>query len=849
MRTRLWQAVTFSAAAATMLMLASGGSAMSAATFTVGNGTQLDSALGLVSPGDTIVLKSGTYFTVDASTPANGFEIAVDNVTIRGQTTSGGKCQKTATTIVDGDNPPATGPGHVGPVFTVEADNIQFNCFTMRYGTAGIVSVGNDGLNVSNSNFVGNGRDLNAGAPNGDAIWVRDGNNVKVNDSTFSGMGFDGIESDVSANPSNDAWKVKKNTFTNIHNSCIDMTWTTNSVVGELVSGKPRNGNTCTVSGTNGVTDAIVVDDKGVGGPNQIYANTVTNAWLRCFFVGGNFAKFFGNTCVTSHAGEGARLNGDNITSDLFTTTISSGGTSGDCVDATGDNLKLTNTKCGATRALGIEVHGKNAVVKNAQVRQTRFTCFLSDGDKQAWTDISCGDVTGVGFLGLSADGDGSRLTNVSVGDTDGSCFQANGPNEVWTTIKCHGSSSGDGILVNGHDVTVDGFDFKSTYLDCALALVGTVNTTFKNGHCGRVLHAPAVVGFADGLLINKVVVDAAWGDCFDFFAFPSADGTLTNSVGASCGTGSFGDGIRWLGTGTNVISGNDIRQTSLFSLRTVALGGDYTITNNKFHDAQATSCVLVESPNTLTLTGNKAQGCHDSAYELAARFDPIVNNNNGTDASGISGSSPTMHVSCLITCGGGQVKSNVLDGGGNQQPGLLVTNLAGCPGLTISGNTITNMQGTGLEVDGLGCNTLANNTVQDASDVDNLFGIFLNSNANTLTGSDVSFGYDNGIEVGGDSNVVTNNNSHDNGEDGIHVSGTNASLTGNTTKNNAGEGLENDGAGTFLKKNTSSGNRQDCAGTGLGLIDGGGNVCADGTFFTDPGVITAPVRRHHLTH
>jgi hypothetical protein len=81
-----------------------------AATFTVGNGTQLDSTLGLVSPGDTIVLKSGTYLTVDASTPANGFEIAVDNVTIRGQTTSGGKCQKTATTIVDGDNPPATGP-------------------------------------------------------------------------------------------------------------------------------------------------------------------------------------------------------------------------------------------------------------------------------------------------------------------------------------------------------------------------------------------------------------------------------------------------------------------------------------------------------------------------------------------------------------------------------------------------------------------------------------------------------------------------------------------------------------------------------------------------------------------
>jgi len=56
----------------------------------------------LVNPGDTIVLKPGTYFTADASTPANGFEIAVPNVTIRGQTNSSGNCTKTTTTIVDG---------------------------------------------------------------------------------------------------------------------------------------------------------------------------------------------------------------------------------------------------------------------------------------------------------------------------------------------------------------------------------------------------------------------------------------------------------------------------------------------------------------------------------------------------------------------------------------------------------------------------------------------------------------------------------------------------------------------------------------------------------------------------
>jgi Right handed beta helix region len=848
MRTRrLWQVVTFLAAAATMLMLAAGGSAKSLATFTVGNGTQLDAALGLVSPGDTIVLKPGTYFTADASIPPIGFQISVPNVTIRGNT-SGSSCSATAKTIVDGDNPPATGPGHVGWVFTVTADNIQFKCFTMRYGTAGIVTDGFDGLNVQNMRFVGNGRDTSLGEPFGDAIWVRDGNDVRVNANTFSGMGFDGIESDVNFNSSNDGWKVKKNTFTNIHNSCIDMSHNTNAILGELVSGKPKNGNSCSVSGTAGVTDAIVVDDGGVAGPNQIYANTVTNAWLDCYFVRGNSAKFLLNTCVTSQHGMGASLIGDNITSDLFTTTLSSGGTHGNCVTAVGDNLKLTNTKCGATRDSGIVVNGLNAVVTNAEVRQAAASCFLSFGDNQVWTQATCGQVNGP--FGLVATGDGSTFTNVSIGDAVSTCFEAAGPNQVWTTIKCHGSSNGAGIVVTFDNVTVDGFDFGSMYTGCAQAAAGAADVTFKNGHCARVLQGPGVIGFDDGLVINTVVVEAALGTCFAFLNAGNAiDGTLKNSTGASCGTGAAsGEGIAWEGTGTNVISGNDIEKTASASLGVSALGGDYTITNNKFHDAQFASCVRIITPDTLTFTGNKAQMCYDGAFDIHVDLNPIVNSNIGNDASGLLGGA-TMYVECDSDCSGTQVNLNQLDGGGNERDGLFFFDNSGGTGATISGNKITNMQGTGLEVQG-GSATLSNNAVLNSSDVDDLFGIFLNSDDNILTGSDVSGGYDNGIEVAGDNNVVASNNSHDNGEDGIHIAATAdlTEVTSNQTKNNAGEGLEDDGTNTALTSNTSSGNRQDCAGTDATFVDGGGNACADGTFFTDPGVITAPVRRHHRT-
>src|SRR2546423_346907 len=307
MRTsRIWQTVAVVAAALTMLILATGSSAMATATYTVSTASQLNGALLLVNPGDTIVLNPKTYYTADATTPANGFEIATPNVTIRGKTNSSGNCTNLTTTIIDGDNKPTTSPGHVGPAFMVEAANIQFKCFTMRYGTAGIVSDGFNGLNVTTMNFVGNGRDLNP--------------------------------------------------------------------------------------------------------------NTVTNAWYRCFYVNGDFAKFLSNTCITSHDYEGVSLNGDNITADNFSTSISSGGTYESCVNATGDFLKLTNTKCGATRDFGIQVHGDDATVTNAQVRQSNNTCFNADGDRQTWMNATCGPVTGTDSddYGLYAGGVDSTFTNIS---------------------------------------------------------------------------------------------------------------------------------------------------------------------------------------------------------------------------------------------------------------------------------------------------------------------------------------------------------------------------------------------------------------------------------------------------
>jgi hypothetical protein len=100
-------------------------------------------------------------------------------------------------------------------------------------------------------------------------------------------------------------------------------------------------------------------------------------------------------------------------------------------------------------------VNGDNAVVTDAEVRQTQNVCFYAGGDNQMWTNATCQQVTGTDGddYGLYAGGIGSTFTNVTIGDTYASCFYADNSDQVFTTIKCHSSNGGVGIYVNDNDV------------------------------------------------------------------------------------------------------------------------------------------------------------------------------------------------------------------------------------------------------------------------------------------------------------------------------------------------------------------------------------------------------------
>jgi hypothetical protein len=262
---------------------------------------------------------------------------------------------------------------------------------------------------------------------------------------------------------------------------------------------------------------------------------------------------------------------------------------------------------------------------------------------------------------------------------------------------------------------------------------------------------------------------------------------------------------------------------------------------------------LYIYTPDHLTLSGNTAKHCYDDAFEVGVNNNPIITNNVGADTA----FDYLMYVQCNTSCGSGQISNNKLTGAGDEYQGLSIDNGSGGSGFSVVGNTITDVQGHGIEVTG-GSNHLSGNKVYNAGVADGYFGIFLNSSSNTLTGSTITGGFDNAIEIAGDSNnVYSNLNLTGNGEDGIHVASgwTGNTLNGNTVKSNHGEGIENDGTSTVISSNTSSGNRQDCAGIGSTNPAGvaadpasGGNTCADHSDFTWLGPITKPTAqlKHH---
>jgi Right handed beta helix region len=852
------------AAVVATLAFASGASARSmVVNCTASTGPQLQSCLTGAADGWTILLNAGTFYTVNATVPAKGYEVK-NAVTIMGANSSG-TCSAQAKTIVDGDHVPTdpAGPGHYGPVFTVEHDGVTFLCATVRFGKSGIVVNGNNTLTITNMKFLGNGRDLNAG-PDGDGLWAQDAKTVTVTGSTFNGMGRDGIES-VTTTGLNGQWLVDRNTFTGIHRSCINLGFNKKSTVGGTAA---TSGNTCNVSGGAAGTAAIVVATGAVAttNPNTIIRNTVVST-LGCFRLVGDNSVFTSNTC-TSYGGDAAYLEGVGIHSTGFTSNQQGGA----CITSVGAMQVIMTTSCGPSRGgPAVFVGGDGSQVSGLTVAQSLGTCLRAAGDNQIWTGftdgrLTCGqaisDGSGTTF-GLDAEGTSSTFTNISIGNAADGCFLSNQAVQTFSAPMCTGSG-GFGFDSEGASVHVSNLTVGGTSGGCLLLNAPTGTATVDGiNHCGSELTGDSVSATGQAKVSGLTVDDAA-GSCFDFSA---GNSSLSGSTGTRCGTGGGGQGINWTGAGTVAISGNTIGQSYDESLKVdVATTGTFTVTGNRFKNALQARCVFVQIVVNLTLTGNQVKGCQGAGIDVRATTNPIVSSNGLLGFESGDSGGPAIRVVCDTTCGGGQVAKNVLTNNGNEADGLLVNNNSPGPGLTIKKNQVFNMSGNGIEVGGSGGNILATNVVVNSSDTDDMFGIWLHSDGNKLSASTVYGGFDNGIEVSGDGNrVYANIQIHDNGEDGIHVAASAANTVlgldpggvaaGNVVFSNNGEGIENDGTGTVIANNNSYDNRQDCAGTGTTSPPGtainpaaAGNTCADGTRFNDPGPINAPVRKHRIT-
>ena len=204
------------------------------------------------------------------------------------------------------------------------------------------------------------------------------------------------------------------------------------------------------------------------------------------------------------------------------------------------------------------------------------------------------------------------------------------GPNQTFKTLTCR-SSNGLGIDAEASGVVFDTFTIGPTNGGCVL---GNGNTlTFKTGHCTRELSTTAAIvmnGTTDK--VDTTLVDAASGPCFDF---EGDNGSLTNSTAAQCGTGGSGEGILWNGAGTATITGNKTKYSFGDGLSVNVSDGTFTITNNNLKNSQFGDCAFVGTPDALTMTGNKVQGCWNSAITVDVNNNPKVSTNQGLDASG----------------------------------------------------------------------------------------------------------------------------------------------------------------------------------------------------------------------
>jgi hypothetical protein len=372
-----------------------------------------------------------------------------------------------------------------------------------------------------------------------------------------------------------------------------------------------------------------------------------------------------------------------------------------------------------------------------------------------------------------------------------------------------------DGLLVDGNDVTVQGFEFRNGNRQVvAIADRTTVSRCVFRGAGDQ-----AVLVLGEWTVVTGCRVDGVWG--YGIRAVGNSASVTRNTVRGGANGGIVIDGEDAL------VDRNLVTRYQMNGI--VSYGPRATVTRNRVTFCNAPGIVhagddgllasntvenalgygIVATGDRLTVEGNSARACQTGMYLAGDDLHLRSNESTGTTGDGF-----------VVEGDGFEATDNVARGTGGS--GFCLRNATSSGGGLVKGNLAQDSSRSGFRLDSVRSASVEDNRALDCGTGPDAGFLLFDVQETTLARDEAAGSVRDGFVVQGGENTLVDCVARDCVADGFDVAwGSRNTLRGCTATGNGGEGLDNGGADTTVDGGTYLDNRIDIAQSG-GSFHGG---------------------------
>jgi parallel beta-helix repeat protein len=799
-RRRIWKCLIF-AVLLTLLAFVSVGCA--ADTYTVCtsgcNYTSIQAAINAAQPGDTIIVRDGTY--------TENVEVNVANLTLRSENGSA------FTTVLAAVN--------ASDVFLVTANSVTITGFTVRNANDSASAACGIHLHsvhhciVSGNNASGNYRGIylfssskntlsdNTVSKNGFGIYLNysSNNNLTANTANSNiryGNSYDGNSYGIRLQSSSNNTLTANTANWNYDYGIGLQSSSNNTLTANTANWNYDYGIGLLFSSTNNLTNNTASDNsrgirlESMSNNNTLTGNTVTNnshgilLWSSCNNV------LTGNTASYNDYGIYLLSLSNNS---LMDNTVSNNNYGIYLYDSSNNNLTGNSAHSNNDYGIYLEYSSNNNLTGNTASNNSDYGIYLDDSSKNTLAgniasnnedgislDSSCNNNTITGNSASYNSRDGMYLSsssnNILMGNTASYntyygirlSFYSSNNNLTGNTAS---NNSRDGIILSSSSTnsltnnTANSNNWSGISLYyCNDNNILTANTANSNNYCGMYL---------DSSSTNNLTGNTAHLNNENGIELRSSNNNILTGNNVS----NSRDGISLYTSSTNNLTGNTASNNAIRGIF-LRISDNNTLTGNtavnNSYDSDDGGILLSESSNN-TLTGNTAvNNFHSGIY--------VYYSSNNNNLTGNKAANNSVYGILLEFSS----NSNTLTGNtaSNNDYGIYLDSSSNN---NLTGNTASLNNKYGIRLgSSSNNNTLTGNTAHS----NNQYGIYLiDSSNNSLTGNTVSSNNPGIYLAYSNNNILTGNTAHSNNLPGIELySSSNNNLTGNTANSNNDNGI-----------------------------------------------------------